>query len=128
MPTRAIEAANLEVELLPPHILSHRLKRVCRTAYDLEIAMAEVLELRARVKAAETRFAERNRQGAVNALHATPRLFVDDKRAFFAAKGHKADEIAARQLCALRTYQGLREKKLKLTDVKEMFRQMRDEA
>jgi|SRR6185312_3552781 len=73
MPTRAIEAANLEVELLPPHILSHRLKRVCRTAYDLEIAMAEVLELRARVKAAETRFAERNRQGAVNALHATPR-------------------------------------------------------
>lgn len=58
----------------------------------------------------------------------TARLFVDDKRAFFAAKGHKADEIAARQLCALRTYQGLREKKLKLTDVKEMFRQMRDEA
>jgi len=70
MPTRAIEAANSEVELFPlpilslgdSPILSYRLKRVCWTAHDLEIAMAELLELRARVKAAERGFADRNGQ------------------------------------------------------------------
>ena len=55
------------------------------------------------------------------------RLFVRDMRAFFAEKNIiKADGIAARQLQVLREYQGPREKKLKLTDVKEMFLQMRD--
>src|SRR6185437_8982063 len=44
--------------------------------------------------------------------------FVEDMRAFFAAKGHKADEIAARQLHTLREYQRPHEKKLRLTDVK----------
>ena len=56
------------------------------------------------------------------------KAFVEDMRAFFAA-GHntiKADEIAARQLHALRTYQGRREKPIKLTDVKEMFLQTRE--
>lgn len=58
------------------------------------------------------------------------RSFVDGMRAFFAAGNNtiKVDEIAARQLHALRAYQGPREKKLKLTDVKEMFLQMRDHA
>jgi hypothetical protein len=53
------------------------------------------------------------------------KAFVRDMRAFFAA-GHntiKADGIAAQQLYLLKQhYPG----KLKLTDVKEMFLQMRD--
>ena len=55
------------------------------------------------------------------------KAFVRDMRAFFAAGGTgvKADGIAAMQLHALRQhYSG----KLRLTDVKEMFRQMRDQA
>jgi hypothetical protein len=40
----------------------------------------------------------------------------------------KADGIAARQLQALRQYQGPREKKLRLSDVKEMFLLMKDHA
>ena len=47
-------------------------------------------------------------------------------KAFFKAKGHEADEIAARQCHALQAYQRPRDKKLRLADVKEMFRQMRD--
>ena len=43
-----------------------------------------------------------------------------------AVRDLKADEIAARQLHALRAYQRPREKKLRLTDVNEMFLQMRD--
>jgi hypothetical protein len=58
---------------------------------------------------------------------AIARRFFKDLRAFFAEKNIiKADGIAARQLQVLREYQGPREKKLKLTDVKEMFLQMRD--
>jgi hypothetical protein len=49
-------------------------------------------------------------------------------RAFFAEKNTiKADEIAARQLQALRTYQRQGEKKLRLTDVKAMFLELRDD-
>jgi len=56
------------------------------------------------------------------------KAFVKDMRAFFAAGRNtiKADEIAARQLHALRAYQGPREKKLKLTDIKCIFVEMRD--
>jgi hypothetical protein len=53
--------------------------------------------------------------------------FVRDMRAFFAAGGTgvKADGIAAMQLHALKQhYKG----KLRLTDVKEMFLQMRDHS
>jgi hypothetical protein len=53
--------------------------------------------------------------------------FVRDMRAFFKAggTGPKADGIAAMQLHALKEhYSG----KLRLTDVKEMFLQMRDQA
>jgi len=55
------------------------------------------------------------------------RAFVRDMKAFFAAGGTgiKADGIAAMQLHALKQhYSG----KLKLTDVKGMFLQMRDQA
>jgi hypothetical protein len=56
------------------------------------------------------------------------RAFVEDMRAFFKASGHEADEIAARQCWALRAYQKPRDKKLRLSDVKEMFLAMRDYA
>jgi len=54
------------------------------------------------------------------------RAFVRDMRAFFAEKNTiKADAIAAQQLHALEQhYKG----KLRLNDVKEMFRQIRDQA
>jgi hypothetical protein len=57
---------------------------------------------------------------------AVARRFVEDMRAFFAETNRiKVDEIAARQLHALRQhYNG----KLRLTDVEEMFLQMRDHA
>ena len=50
------------------------------------------------------------------------KAFVRDMRAFFNAKNQiKQDEIAARQLHALQAFQGPREKKLRLADVKQMF-------
>jgi hypothetical protein len=55
------------------------------------------------------------------------RAFVEDMRAFFAEKSTiKADEIAIRQLLVLNEYLGRRERPLRVTDIKEMFRQMRD--
>ena len=55
--------------------------------------------------------------------------FVKDMRAFHAEPNAiKRDEIAARQLQALREYEGPRDKTLRLIDVKEMFLQMRDGA
>ena len=57
------------------------------------------------------------------------KAFVKDMRAYFAEPNAiKRDEIAARQLHALREYQGPREKKLRVHDVKEMFEQMKDQA
>jgi hypothetical protein len=57
------------------------------------------------------------------------RAFVKDMRAFFAEKSPlKRDEIAARQLHALREHQRPREKTLRLTDVHEMFQAMKDHA
>jgi hypothetical protein len=53
------------------------------------------------------------------------RRFAEDMRAWFAETNLiKRDEIAARQLHALRHYYV---GKLRLTDVKEMFLQMRDD-
>jgi hypothetical protein len=54
------------------------------------------------------------------------RAFIRDLKAFFAEENPiKRDEIAARQLHALRQhYAG----KLKLIDVREMFLQMRDQV
>jgi hypothetical protein len=63
----------------------------------------------------------------IDLLPAVARRFVKDMLAYFAEPNSiKRDEIAARQLHALRQYQGPREKKLRLVDVIEMFRQMRD--
>ena len=60
---------------------------------------------------------------------AVARRFVKDMLAYFAEPNSiKRDEIAARQLHALRQYQGPREKKLRPVDVKEMFRQMKIHA
>jgi hypothetical protein len=56
---------------------------------------------------------------------AVARNFVRDMRAYFAEKNTiKADAIAAQQLHALREhYNG----KLRISDVREMFRQMKDD-
>jgi hypothetical protein len=58
---------------------------------------------------------------------AVARAFVKDMKAYFAEPNqHKQDEIALRQMHALSEFQGPREKKLRLSDVKKMFAQMRD--
>jgi hypothetical protein len=60
---------------------------------------------------------------------AVARAFVDDVRAYFAEENPiKREGIAVRQLRALREHQGPREKKLRLSDVKEMFEQMKNHA
>lgn len=59
---------------------------------------------------------------------AAAKSFVKDMRAFHAAKtGFEKDEIAARQLHALREHLP-RGAKLRLTDVHEMFVRMKDHA
>ena len=60
---------------------------------------------------------------------AVARAFVDDMRAYFAEENPiKREGIAVRQLRALREHQRPREKKLRLSDVKEMFEQMKNHA
>jgi hypothetical protein len=50
-------------------------------------------------------------------------------QAFFAEENrYKQDEIALRQLYALKQHLGPQDKALRLSDVKEMFLQMRDHA
>ena len=58
------------------------------------------------------------------------KAFVKDMRAFFDAggTGPKADEIAARQIHILRSYQGKHDRPIKLHQVKEMFNDMKDQA
>jgi hypothetical protein len=54
------------------------------------------------------------------------KAFVKDMRAYFAEENrYKQDEIALRQLHALKEHQGPREKALGLSDVKAMFREMK---
>jgi hypothetical protein len=54
------------------------------------------------------------------------RRFFEDMRAFHRERNPiKADEIAARQLHALAGYLRPRDRKLRLSDVKELFEQMR---
>jgi hypothetical protein len=49
--------------------------------------------------------------------------------AFHAEKGAvKRDEIAIRQLVILNEYLGRRQKPLRVTDIKEMFEQLKDQA
>jgi hypothetical protein len=55
------------------------------------------------------------------------RAFVDDMRAYFAEENPiKRDGVAVRQLRALREHQRPGERKLRLSDVKEMFAQAKD--
>ena len=55
------------------------------------------------------------------------RRFFEDMRAFHGERSPiKRDEIAARQLHALRGYLRSRDRKLRLSDVKELFDQMHD--
>jgi hypothetical protein len=55
------------------------------------------------------------------------RRFFEDMRAYHRERNPiKADEIAARQLDALRGYLRPRDRKLRLSDVKELFELMRN--
>ncbi len=57
---------------------------------------------------------------------AIARAFVKDMRAYFAEEDQtKRDAIAVRQLHALKEHQGPREKALRLSDVKQMFLEMK---
>jgi hypothetical protein len=59
---------------------------------------------------------------------AVARRFMEDLRAFFAEESPiTRDEIAGRQMSVLRQYQGPREKRLRIPDIKEMFLRMRDD-
>jgi hypothetical protein len=55
------------------------------------------------------------------------RQFVEDMRAFYReSNAIKRDEIAARQLHALNEHRRPRDPRLRLFDVKEMFKMMRE--
>lgn len=57
------------------------------------------------------------------------KAFVRDMRAYHAEKGAiKRDEIAIRQLTILNEYLGRRQRPLRVTDIKEMFEEMKDQA
>ena len=52
-----------------------------------------------------------------------------DMRAYFAEPNAiKRDEIAGRQMHALRKFQGPREEPVRIPDIKEMFEMMKDHA
>ena len=53
------------------------------------------------------------------------KAFVRDMKAFFKAKGHEADEIAAKQAWLLKNHLP-RNAKLRISDVKELFLLMND--
>ena len=60
---------------------------------------------------------------------ASPKAFVKDIAAYFREDNTmKRDEIALRQLHALKQHQGPREKPLRLSDVKMMFIHMKNQA
>jgi hypothetical protein len=54
------------------------------------------------------------------------RAFMDDMEAYFAENDkHRADAIAVRQLRTLQDYQAPYEKKLRLSDVRQLFERMK---
>jgi hypothetical protein len=55
---------------------------------------------------------------------AAAKAFVRDMKAFFKASGHEGDEIAAKQGWLLK--QHLPRGKLRISDVKQLFLEMRD--
>jgi hypothetical protein len=57
---------------------------------------------------------------------AVAKAFVRDMRAYFAEEpGAKRDAIAVHQLRALQEFQGPREKRLRLDDIKTMFAELK---
>ena len=87
------------------------------------------------LKLAETAEAQRKSKGLAvmrNPPDLPPAItpaFIKDMQAFFAEDdGLKRDVIAVRQLNILKELQGPHERKLRLSDVNAMFRQMRDQA
>ena len=57
------------------------------------------------------------------------KALVADMLAYYAETNPiKRDEIAARQMSVLRQYQAPREKPVRISDEREMFRQMTDHA
>ncbi len=55
--------------------------------------------------------------------------FIEDMQAYFAEEDrNRRDAIAIRQLRTLQEYQGPYEKKLRLSDVRELFERMRYHA
>jgi len=61
---------------------------------------------------------------AIELPPAVARRFPEDMRAYLGENPIKRDEIAGRQMHALRQYQGPREKPVRIPDVMEMFREM----
>jgi hypothetical protein len=60
---------------------------------------------------------------------AVAKAFVQDMRAFFATtSSFEQDEIASRQVWALNKIRRPKDKWLRITDVKRMFLQMRDQT
>jgi hypothetical protein len=54
------------------------------------------------------------------------RAFLSDLRAYWAEDdGHKRDAIAVRQLHSLKEYQSPRDKPLRLSDIRQMFEEMK---
>jgi hypothetical protein len=57
------------------------------------------------------------------------KAFAKDMKLYFAEPNAiKRDEIAGRQMHALREYQGPREKPVCIPDIKQMFEEMKDQA
>jgi hypothetical protein len=57
------------------------------------------------------------------------KAFVKDMKAYFAEPNAiKRDEIAGRQMFALRQYQSVGEKPVRIPDIKQMFEEMKDQA
>jgi hypothetical protein len=57
------------------------------------------------------------------------RSFVTDMRAYFAEKNAiKRDEIVAPQMSVLQQHQAPREKPMRIPDIMEMVREMKDQA
>jgi hypothetical protein len=66
------------------------------------------------------------KRGPLEIPPAVARQFIADLQAYYAEDDAvKRDEIASRQLHALRLYQGPRETKFRLADVKRLFELMR---
>jgi hypothetical protein len=102
---------------------------VRRARYDIEKVNDAILSKRASLRlpnAALVSYHQWMPSKPIELPPAAARRFVEDMRAFFKETNQiKQDEIAARQLHALRHYYV---GKLRLTDVRKMFLQMRDHS